>query len=167
MCIRDRLQEPGTNVGLLKLAKVCKLAIICDGKFSSKSPVCTWVFLYIKYSKFWSISLGHYVERKTLISEEWIQATSWRISESFLWESMAAVPAPAASLTIYSCHLPGARLDYTHTSWLLMTYGYKLGGGSLLYFLRGLHRVLSARWHTLTCQRGPQYDIQVSPVSLF
>ena len=30
-----------------------------------------WVFLYIKYSKFWSISLEHFIERKPLISEEW------------------------------------------------------------------------------------------------
>ena len=34
----------------------------------------TWVFLYIKYSKFWSILMEHFVERKPLISEEcsWI-----------------------------------------------------------------------------------------------
>ena len=31
----------------------------------------TWVFLYIKYSKFWSVSLEHFIERKPLISEEW------------------------------------------------------------------------------------------------
>ena len=30
----------------------------------------TWVFLYIKFSKFWSVSLEHFVERKPLISEE-------------------------------------------------------------------------------------------------
>ena len=30
----------------------------------------TWVFLYIKYSKFWSASLEHFVERKHFISEE-------------------------------------------------------------------------------------------------
>ena len=29
-------------------------------------------FLYIKYSKFWSVSLEHFVERKPLISEEWL-----------------------------------------------------------------------------------------------
>ena len=32
----------------------------------------TWVFLYIKYSQFWSISLEHFVERKPLFSEECI-----------------------------------------------------------------------------------------------
>ena len=32
----------------------------------------TWVFLYTKYSKFWSVSLEHFVERKPLISEEWL-----------------------------------------------------------------------------------------------
>ena len=31
----------------------------------------TWVFLCIKYSKFWSVSLEHFVERKPLIYEEW------------------------------------------------------------------------------------------------
>ena len=30
-----------------------------------------WVFLYIKYNKFLSISLEHFVEQKPLISEEW------------------------------------------------------------------------------------------------
>ena len=32
----------------------------------------TWVFLYIKYSKFWSVSLERFIERKPLIYEEWI-----------------------------------------------------------------------------------------------
>ena len=30
----------------------------------------TWVFLYKKYSKFWSVSLEHFIERKPLIYEE-------------------------------------------------------------------------------------------------
>ena len=30
-----------------------------------------WGFLYIKYSKFWSVLLEHFVEHKPLISEEW------------------------------------------------------------------------------------------------
>ena len=30
-----------------------------------------WVFIYIKYGKFWSVSLEHQVEYKPLISEEW------------------------------------------------------------------------------------------------
>ena len=30
-----------------------------------------WVFLYMNYSKFWSVSLEHFIERKPLISEEW------------------------------------------------------------------------------------------------
>ena len=38
-----------------------------------KTKKTTWVFLYIKYSKFWSISLENFVERKPLISEEWVQ----------------------------------------------------------------------------------------------
>ena len=36
-----------------------------------KTKKTTWVFLYIKYSKFWSVSLEHFVECKPLISEEW------------------------------------------------------------------------------------------------
>ena len=35
-----------------------------------KNEKTTWVFLYIKYSKFWSVSLEHFVERKPPISEE-------------------------------------------------------------------------------------------------
>ena len=30
----------------------------------------TWVFLYIKHSKFWNVSLEHFVEHKPLIYEE-------------------------------------------------------------------------------------------------
>ena len=30
----------------------------------------------MKYSKFWSISLEHFVEHKPLISEEWIPSTT-------------------------------------------------------------------------------------------
>ena len=35
-----------------------------------KNKKTTWVFLYIKYSKFWSVSLKHFVEHKPLIYEE-------------------------------------------------------------------------------------------------
>ena len=30
-----------------------------------------WLFLYIKYGKFGSVSLGHFIKHKTLISEVW------------------------------------------------------------------------------------------------
>ena len=30
-----------------------------------------WVFVYIKYGKFWSILLGHFIKHKPLISEVW------------------------------------------------------------------------------------------------
>ena len=36
-----------------------------------KNEKTTWVFLCIKYSKFWSILLEHFAERNPLISEEW------------------------------------------------------------------------------------------------
>ena len=42
-----------------------------------KTKKTTWVFLYIKYSKFWSVSLEHFVERKPLIYEEWITSYSF------------------------------------------------------------------------------------------
>ena len=41
----------------------------------------SWVFLYIKYSKFWSISLEHFVERKPFISEEWYVYVFWSHSK--------------------------------------------------------------------------------------
>ena len=36
-----------------------------------KTKKTTWVFLYIKYSKFRSVLLEHFVERKPLIYEVW------------------------------------------------------------------------------------------------
>ena len=30
-----------------------------------------WGFVYIKYGKFWSVSSGHFIKHKLLISEEW------------------------------------------------------------------------------------------------
>ena len=35
-----------------------------------KNETTTWLFLYIKYSKYRSVSLEHFVERKPLIYEE-------------------------------------------------------------------------------------------------
>ena len=37
-----------------------------------KQKKTSWVFLYIKYSKFWSVLLEHCIERKPLIYEEWV-----------------------------------------------------------------------------------------------
>ena len=39
-----------------------------------------WVFLCIKYSKFWSVLLEHFIERKPLISEEWNPSGLLRMS---------------------------------------------------------------------------------------
>ena len=50
-------------------------------KWKTKKTI--WVFLYIKYSKFWIVSLEHFVEHKLLISEAWpscyigSQSISW------------------------------------------------------------------------------------------
>ena len=41
-----------------------------------KNEKPTWIFLYIKYRKFWSISLEHFVERKP-ISEESLHISQW------------------------------------------------------------------------------------------
>ena len=35
-----------------------------------KTKKTTWVFLYIKYSKFWSVSLEYFIKCKPLVSEE-------------------------------------------------------------------------------------------------
>ena len=35
-----------------------------------------WVFVYIKYGKFCSVSLEHFVEHKLFFSEEWQQLSS-------------------------------------------------------------------------------------------
>ena len=43
-----------------------------------------WVFLYIKYSKFLSVSMEHFVECKPLISEEW-QNT---LKKSRFWKNL-------------------------------------------------------------------------------
>ena len=36
-----------------------------------KNEITTWVFVFQKYSKFWSISLEHFIKHKPRISEEW------------------------------------------------------------------------------------------------
>ena len=35
-----------------------------------------WVFVYIKYGKFWFILLGHFIKHKPLIFEEWTSKSS-------------------------------------------------------------------------------------------
>ena len=37
----------------------------------------TWIFVFQKYGKFWSISQGHFIKHKPLISEEWVTNTSY------------------------------------------------------------------------------------------
>ena len=36
-----------------------------------KNEKTTWVFVFQKCGKFWTISLGHFIQHKPLISEEW------------------------------------------------------------------------------------------------
>ena len=37
---------------------------------STKGKKTAWVFVFQKYSKFWSVLLGHFIKHKLLISEE-------------------------------------------------------------------------------------------------
>ena len=39
--------------------------------YKMKNKKNTWVFVFQKYGKFWSMSLDHFIKHKTLISEEW------------------------------------------------------------------------------------------------
>ena len=43
-----------------------------------------WIFLFLKYGKIWSVSVGHVINHKILISEEcmYIVRTLWR---SYFW----------------------------------------------------------------------------------
>ena len=40
-----------------------------------KNKKTTWVFVFQKYGKFWSVSLGHFIKHNPLISEEWDERT--------------------------------------------------------------------------------------------
>ena len=70
----------------------------------------TWVFLYIKYSKFWSVSLEHFIEHKPLISEEWLgesgefgQSQRWvRICMSLFLTNEGSVHKPPSFLYPHS-----------------------------------------------------------------
>ena len=37
-----------------------------------KNEKNTWVFIFQKYGKFWSVLLEHFIKHKPLISEEWL-----------------------------------------------------------------------------------------------
>ena len=60
----------------------------------------TWVFLYIKYSKFWSVLLEHFVECKPLISEQCLQP--WILLKLFM--SILVFFRQAYFLTIWNGH---------------------------------------------------------------
>ena len=38
--------------------------------WSISTKKTTWIFLWLKYGKIWSVSLGHFIKHKPLISEE-------------------------------------------------------------------------------------------------
>ena len=52
--------SPGHSLGKHKVAR------------NEKWKKQFWVFVYIKYGKFWSISLSHFIKHKLLISEGWL-----------------------------------------------------------------------------------------------
>ena len=55
-------------------------------KWKTKKSI--WIFLYIKYRKFWSVSLEHFIERKPLIYEECMRVLLWsyhNIWPLFFW----------------------------------------------------------------------------------
>ena len=57
-----------------------------------------WVFVYIKYGKFWSVSPGHFIKHKPLISEECLARAAWhffQIRESLKKKKLAAMYSPA------------------------------------------------------------------------
>ena len=71
----------------------------------------TWVFLYIKYSKFWSVSLEHFVERKPLISEE----CSFLSDVEFILNLVFDSPCPfwneiITTNNIWQIHSPNGRV---------------------------------------------------------
>ena len=55
-----------------------------------KTKKTTWVFLYIKYSKVWSVLLEHFVERKPLISEE-CSALHFMVFDGFICASFVFI----------------------------------------------------------------------------
>ena len=49
---------------------------------NKKRKKTSWVFVFQKYGKFWSVSLGHFIQHKPLISEECI-STNELLKEFF------------------------------------------------------------------------------------
>ena len=74
----------------------------------------TCVFIYIKYSKFWSVSLEHFVERKPVIYEEWGKR---RMKAWILWNqtgpSMNNLNFPAVQCSVSKGDLQ-SWLRFTH-----------------------------------------------------
>ena len=47
-----------------------------------------WVFVFQKYGKFWSVSLGHFIKHKPLISNEWsyMHSNFWLLIFTNYWK---------------------------------------------------------------------------------
>ena len=81
-----------------------------------------WVFLFIKYSKFWSVSLEHFIERKPLISEEWHRFhepsgkiwTKGELSTSFYYSCVYGINCLKVSISIPSNPYLNHRIQQGH-----------------------------------------------------
>ena len=75
LCNRPQMFFYSFSASLLfPYSKCLGLALLdygIKGKIKMHEMKNMWVFLYIKYRKFLSISLKHFIECKYLISEEW------------------------------------------------------------------------------------------------
>ena len=45
----------------------------------------TWVFLFLKYIRFWSVSLELIIKHKPLISDGWLGSTQWAKCSKYHW----------------------------------------------------------------------------------
>ena len=117
-----------------------------------------WVFLYIKYSKFWSISLEHFVERKPLISEECIIVhiivyrkdiwASISFSEVFFVRHLGKnIRQLDSSQQTYKCNSFESKTDVaTQLIGIFINQGYIL----FLFLMLGFHA-----WNILRFGNGP------------
>ena len=48
-----------------------------DQEWNEKRKKQLWVFVYIKYGKFWSVSPRHFIKHKPFFSEECIRKRTW------------------------------------------------------------------------------------------
>ena len=96
-----------------------------------KTKKTAWVFLYIKYSKFWSVSLEHFVQHKPLISEEWlcVLLNMVHISSRLIRVQTSRWSMPSAFTFAYNLNV------YFPTDQFIL---FSLGSALLITYSRGL-----------------------------